>query len=44
MRSGADLSSMDVYLCPVCGDVEFGPPPERCPICNTPGARYQKIG
>jgi rubrerythrin len=28
----------------VCGDVEFGPPPERCPICNTPGARYQKIG
>ncbi|BDG05859.1 rubrerythrin family protein [Anaeromyxobacter oryzae] len=44
MKAGQDLSQMDVYLCPVCGDVEFGPPPERCPICNTPGAKYQKIG
>ncbi|WP_242394761.1 rubrerythrin family protein [Anaeromyxobacter oryzisoli] len=44
MKAGKDLTQMDVYFCPVCGDVEFGPPPERCPICNTPGARYQKIG
>jgi rubrerythrin len=43
MKAGKDLSQMDVYFCPVCGDVEFGPPPERCPICNTPGARYQRI-
>ena len=27
---------MDVYLCPVCGDVEFGEPPEKCPICGAP--------
>lgn len=44
IRSGADLSQMDVYLCPVCGDVEFGLPPDRCPICNAPASRYQKIG
>jgi len=44
LRSGADLSQMDVYLCPVCGDVEFGVPPERCPICNAPASKYQKIG
>lgn len=44
MKSGKDLSQMDVYLCPFCGDVEFGAPPERCPICNAPGAKYQKIG
>src|SRR5512144_1591905 len=31
LESGADLSTMDVYLCPVCGDLEFGTPPERCP-------------
>jgi rubrerythrin len=43
LRSGADLSAMDVYLCPVCGDVEFGVPPERCPICNAPAAKFQKI-
>jgi rubrerythrin len=44
MRSGKDLSQMDVFLCPVCGDVEFGLPPEKCPICGAPGSRYQKIG
>ena len=44
LRSGADLTQMDVYLCPVCGDVEFGVPPERCPICNAPASKYQKIG
>jgi rubrerythrin len=43
MRAGKDLSQMEVYLCPVCGDVEFGVPPERCPICGAPASRYQKI-
>ncbi len=44
MKSGKDLSQMDVYLCPVCGDVEFGMPPEKCPICGAPKAKFQKIG
>jgi rubrerythrin len=44
MKSGKDLSQMDVFLCPVCGDVEFGLPPDKCPICGAPGSRYQKIG
>jgi rubrerythrin len=44
MKAGKDLSQMDVYLCPVCGDLEFGPPPEKCPICGAPASRFQKIG
>lgn len=44
LSSGKDLAQMDVYLCPVCGDVEFGVPPEKCPICGAPGSKYQKIG
>ncbi len=44
LEAGKDLSKMDVYLCPVCGDVEFGEPPEKCPICGAPKAKYQKIG
>ena len=43
MRAGQDLSQMDVYLCPVCGDVEFGIPPDKCPICGAPKAKFQKI-
>ena len=44
LESGADLTGMDVYLCPVCGDVEFGHPPDKCPICGAPASKYQKIG
>ena len=43
LESGADLTRMDVYLCPVCGDLEFGELPERCPICGAPASKYQKV-
>ncbi len=43
MKAGKDLSTMDVYLCPVCGDIEFGEPPERCPLCGAPASRYVKV-
>ncbi len=44
LEAGKDLSQMEVYLCPVCGDVELGVPPEKCPICGAPAAKFQKIG
>jgi rubrerythrin len=44
LESGADLSKMDVYLCPVCGDLEFGAAPDKCPICGAPASKFQKIG
>jgi rubrerythrin len=44
MKAGKDLSQMEVFLCPFCGDIEFGVPPERCPICGAPGTKFQKVG
>lgn len=44
LRAGQDLSKMEVYLCPFCGDVEFGVPPDKCPICGAPAAKFQKVG
>ncbi len=43
MKAGKDLSKMDVFLCPVCGDVEFGEAPAKCPICGAPAAKFQKL-
>lgn len=43
LKGGADLSTMDVYLCPFCGDLEFGKVPDKCPICGAPAAKFQKI-
>ena len=44
VAQGGDLSEMKFYLCPVCGDIEFGAPPDKCPICGAPASRFQKIG
>jgi rubrerythrin len=44
LQAGKDLSKMEVYVCPICGDVEFGEPPEKCPVCNAPRSKYQLVG
>ncbi len=43
MKAGKDLGQMEVFLCPVCGDVEFGVPPDKCPICGASAATFQKV-
>ena len=40
---GTDLAEARFYLCPVCGYIEFGVPPEKCPICGTLGARFAEV-
>ncbi len=43
VRGGKDLEVSKVFLCPVCGNVALEEAPERCPICNVPGARFREI-
>ena len=31
------------YLCPVCGHIELGAPPESCPICGAKGQVFVQI-
>lgn len=38
-----DLPEVDYYVCPVCGNTHEGTPPDRCPVCNTPGKRFELI-
>lgn len=33
----------DYYICPVCGYTHKRTAPEKCPVCNTPGSRFEKI-
>jgi rubrerythrin len=40
VEKGADLAETRFYLCPFCGNIEFGEPPETCPVC---GARKDKF-
>lgn len=39
-EKGQDLEEEKFYLCPVCGHVEFGAPPAKCPICGVAASKY----
>jgi rubrerythrin len=36
-------ASEDYYICPVCGNTHLGPFNDKCPICSTPGSRFEKV-
>ncbi|HUA62614.1 MAG TPA: rubrerythrin family protein [Verrucomicrobiae bacterium] len=40
VAQGKDLEGTGFYLCPVCGNIEFGEPPANCPICGTKADRF----
>lgn len=42
-EQGKDLDVSEIYLCPVCGHIEFGKPKDKCPICNTLAEKFVKI-
>lgn len=41
VKAGKDLDT-DFFLCPVCGYIEFGQVPDKCPICNVLGSKFIK--
>ena len=42
-KKGEDLAETNFYLCPICGHIEFGEPPEKCPICGVPASKYVQV-
>ena len=38
-----DLAETDFYLCPVCGHIELGTPPENCPICGASAKAFVTV-
>ena len=40
---GTDLTEAKFYLCPFCGNIEFGNPPDACPICGAPKAKFVEV-
>jgi len=41
-KAGKDLGAVEFYLCPVCGNIEFGRPPDKCLVCGAPGSKFVK--
>jgi rubrerythrin len=42
-KLGEAAGELEIWVCPVCGHTHIGKPPEKCPICNTVGTRFEKI-
>ena len=40
---GEDLKEARFYLCPICGHIEFGVPPEKCPTCGAAAGRFVEV-
>lgn len=40
VKQGKDLTEVEFYLCPVCGNIEIGKPTESCKVC---GAKADKF-
>jgi rubrerythrin len=32
-----------IFLCPVCGNIELGKAPDKCPICGVFGKQFREI-
>ena len=43
VAQGKDLTDVSYYLCPVCGNIEFGKAPASCPICGAKGEKFVKM-
>lgn len=43
LKSGSDMGREKIYLCPVCGNIEIGKAPEKCPICSVFGKQFREI-
>jgi len=43
VAQGKDLAEMRFYLCPFCGHIEFGNPPESCPICGAKKEKFTEV-
>jgi len=40
---GKPGEEFDYYICPVCGYTHKRTAPEKCPICDTLGSKFEKI-
>ncbi len=43
LEAGQQMAEKPYFVCPVCGYTVEEQPPEKCPICNTPGSKFLPV-
>lgn len=44
VKNGVDMAESEFYLCPVCGYIELGTAPEKCPVCGVKQKLFEQVG
>lgn len=40
---GPEAGELEIWVCPVCGHTHIGKREDKCPVCGTPGERFEQI-
>jgi len=43
IKGGSDIGRDKIFLCPICGNIETGKAPDKCPICGVFGKQFREI-
>lgn len=43
VKNGTDMDVNEFYLCPICGYIEQGAAPEKCPVCGALGKVFTQV-
>lgn len=43
VKNGVDMDVSDFYLCTICGYIELGSAPDKCPVCNALGKVFVRV-
>jgi len=43
VAAGKDVAAVDIWVCTACGFTMEGEPPEVCPVCKAPKAKFRKF-
>ena len=43
VKNGRDMDVSEFYLCPICGYIELGTAPEKCPVCGARQKMFEQV-
>jgi rubrerythrin len=43
LSTGKDIAEKTYYICPLCGYTHEGPMEDKCPVCNTPANKFERV-
>jgi rubrerythrin len=43
INGGKDLPKRKMFICPICGNVEYDQAPDACAVCGTTGSKWKEV-